>query len=85
MPTYPNGFFRLSSEKPAFLTRLGACLFLLSDFVLSINLFVLLNNKPMAVLVMFLYYLAQFLLVISITQTKTMVFFKIHNLFHGHK
>lgn len=48
--------------------RLGACLFLLSDFTLALDLFVLTPNKLLAVLIMLLYYIAQLLLVVGTTQ-----------------
>ncbi|KTD13606.1 transmembrane protein [Legionella gratiana] len=48
--------------------RLGACLFLLSDFTLALDLFVLTPNKPLDVVIMLLYYLAQLLLVVGTTQ-----------------
>ncbi|VEB34833.1 lysoplasmalogenase [Legionella cherrii] len=78
-------FCAFQVKRQSLFTRLGAILFLLSDFVLSLNLFVLANNKPIAVLVMLLYYAAQFLLVVSITQTKEIIFLKLYNLFRGSK
>ncbi|KTD71484.1 transmembrane protein [Legionella steelei] len=78
-------FCAFQVKQQSLLTRIGACLFLLSDFVLSLNLFVLANNTPTAVLIMFLYYTAQFLLVVSITQTKEKILLELHSLFRGLK
>ncbi|CAM2889706.1 transmembrane protein [Legionella steigerwaltii] len=78
-------FCAFQVKQQSLLTRIGACLFLLSDFVLSLNLFVLSNNKPTAVLIMLFYYIAQFLLVVSITQTKELMFLKLHRVFRGLK
>ncbi|KTD58629.1 transmembrane protein [Legionella sainthelensi] len=61
-------FCSFQVKQQSLLIRLGACLFLLSDFTLSLDLFVLTPSKSFAVLIMFLYYLAQFLLVVGITQ-----------------
>lgn len=58
-------------KQQPFLIRLGACLFLLSDFTLALTLFVLTLNTLLAVLIMLLYYIAQLLLVVGITQWKT--------------
>ncbi|PWY56797.1 lysoplasmalogenase [Legionella qingyii] len=63
-------FCSFQVKQQALLIRTGACLFLLSDFVLSLDLFVLPANKLTAILIMFLYYAAQFLLVIGITRLK---------------
>lgn len=41
----------------------GACLFLISDFILALNEFADLKNKAVPILIMLTYYLAQFFLV----------------------
>ncbi|ARB92333.1 lysoplasmalogenase [Legionella longbeachae] len=64
-------FCSFQVRQQSFLIRLGACLFLLSDFTLALDLFVLTPIKPLAVLIMFLYYLAQFLLVTGTTHRTT--------------
>ncbi|KTD20895.1 transmembrane protein [Legionella lansingensis] len=46
----------------------GACLFLLSDFLLALNQFVLVDNKMINFLIMLTYYLAQLLLVYGLSQ-----------------
>ncbi|WP_454782098.1 lysoplasmalogenase [Legionella sp. WA2022007384] len=63
-------FCSFQVKQHSLLIRTGASLFLLSDFVLSLNLFVLTDNKLMPILIMFLYFAAQFLLVIGITKIK---------------
>lgn len=47
---------------------IGASLFLLSDFILAINQFILFNTTVIPFLVMVLYYFAQFLLTIGLSQ-----------------
>lgn len=61
-------FCSFQVRQQSLLIRLGACLFLLSDFTLALDLFALKPNKSLAVLIMLLYYLAQFLLVVGTTQ-----------------
>ncbi|MBI2786023.1 MAG: lysoplasmalogenase [Legionella longbeachae] len=63
-------FFSFQVKQHALLIGVGALLFLLSDFVLALTLFVLPNNKPTTMLIMLFYYTAQFLLVMGVTQTK---------------
>lgn len=46
----------------------GACLFLLCDFAFAINHFVLPDNKAIAIFVMLVYYIAQFLLVTGLSR-----------------
>jgi uncharacterized membrane protein YhhN len=60
-------------EQPL-LIGLGSFLFLFSDFILALELFVLSVIPTTKILIMLLYYVAQFLLVIGITQTKYKVF-----------
>ncbi|KTD05077.1 lysoplasmalogenase [Fluoribacter gormanii] len=66
-------FCSFQVKQQSLLIRTGACLFLLSDFVLSLDLFVFSGNKLTAILIMFLYYAAQFLLVIGITRPKEQI------------
>lgn len=63
-------FFAFQVKQKVFLIGGGATLFLLSDFTLSLDLFVIPQIKFIAVLVMFLYYLAQLLIVVGITSIK---------------
>ncbi|KTD40255.1 lysoplasmalogenase [Legionella parisiensis] len=76
-------FCSFQLKQHSLLLRTGACLFLLSDFVLSLDLFILSHNKPIAVLIMLLYYIAQALLVVGITQTKEKVFLELQSIFRG--
>lgn len=74
-------FCSFQVKPQSLLLRTGACLFLLSDFVLSLDLFILSHNKLIAVLIMLLYYIAQALLVIGITQTKEKVVLELQGIF----
>ncbi|KTD70898.1 lysoplasmalogenase [Legionella tucsonensis] len=74
-------FCSFQVKQQSLLLRTGACLFLLSDFVLSLDLFILSHNRPIAVLIMLLYYSAQVLLVIGITQTKEKIFLGLQDIF----
>ncbi|MCE0721623.1 lysoplasmalogenase [Legionella resiliens] len=76
-------FCSFQVKQQSLLLRTGACLFLLSDFILSLDLFILSHNKPVAVLIMLLYYIAQVLLVIGITRTKEKVFLELQGIFRG--
>ncbi len=78
-------FCSFQVKQQSLLLRTGACLFLLSDFVLSLDLFVLSSNKPTAVLIMLLYYAAQFLLVIGITGTQERVYHELQGIFRNTK
>jgi uncharacterized membrane protein YhhN len=74
-------FFSFQVKQSSFLIGSGATLFLLSDFILALDLFVSPNNKPTEVLIMFLYYAAQFLLVIGITQKKHIALLECRGIF----
>ncbi|WP_454784466.1 lysoplasmalogenase [Legionella sp. WA2024007413] len=73
-------FCSFQVKQPSLLIQTGACLFLLSDFVLSLNLFVLSDNKLTTILIMLLYYAAQFLLVIGITKSSELVVFELRDM-----
>lgn len=51
----------------------GSCLFLLSDFILALTQFVLVETNITNFLIMLTYYLAQFLLVLGITKRKVAI------------
>lgn len=76
-----NGILFLPSQTAITIAANRSLSFLLSDFILSLDLFILPPNKPIAVLIMLLYYIAQVLLVIGITQTKEKVFLKLQGIF----
>jgi uncharacterized membrane protein YhhN len=59
-------FFSFQVKQRMFLTGLGAVLFLLSDFILSLEVFVLVQVKLSQLFVMPSYYLAQFLIVMGV-------------------
>lgn len=59
-------FFSFQVKQHSLLISGGATLFLLSDFSFALKEFVVPDNKPIAILIMFLYYGAQFLLTIGI-------------------
>jgi uncharacterized membrane protein YhhN len=59
-------FCAFQTKRPSPLIRLGALVFLLSDFILALDLFVLPHNSIIAVLIMLFYYMAQLLLVLGI-------------------
>jgi uncharacterized membrane protein YhhN len=61
-------------RQQAFLIITGACFFLLSDFLLALNLFVFNNKHLMELAIMLTYYLAQFLIVSGISKRRTGIF-----------
>lgn len=73
-------FCAFQVKQYSMVVRFGACLFLLSDFILALSLFVLPNNKLMAIVIMLLYYLAQIFLVLGITETKDKIFHELQKL-----
>jgi uncharacterized membrane protein YhhN len=64
-------FFSFQVKQASFKVGWGAIIFLFSDFILSLDLFVFEHSPIRALVVMGTYYLAQFLIVIGIIQTKS--------------
>jgi uncharacterized membrane protein YhhN len=78
-------FCSFQVKQQIFLIRIGATLFLLSDFILALDLFILPSNKPTDVLIMLLYYMAQLLLVLGITETKQPALLELERLLHKNR
>lgn len=65
-------FCSFQVKQHAILLGCGAIIFVISDFLVALDLFIIPNNTLIKFFIMFLYYLAQFLLVMGITsQTRT--------------
>lgn len=74
-------FCSFQVKEQSLLIGIGTILFLFSDVILGIELFVRTFNPKTKILIMLLYYMAQFLLVIGVTQTKSKAFAKLQNAF----
>lgn len=61
-------FCSFQVKQHALLLCSGAIIFVISDFLVSLDLFLMPNNILIKLCIMFLYYLAQFLLVMGITK-----------------